>query len=87
MAIDVTITLNDARQAELQKLTDEHNLLFPIGGPLTLTQKARNILREFIDLSASQRVDTEKLGFRAVYNAASAEDKATMDALKTKYNL
>lgn len=86
MALDVSITLNDAQQAELEKLTTDHNRGFP-GANLTPRQKARNILQEHLDVSAQQRVDTEKLGFRQVYNVATPEDKAVMDAMRAKYNL
>jgi hypothetical protein len=87
MALDVTINLNDVREVELLKLTDEHNKLLVTIPPTTLTpaQKARNILREFLDMSAQQRTDREKLGFRAVYEAATPADKAVMDELRAKY--
>lgn len=86
MALSVTINLNDALQAELEKLATEHNVAFP-GAPNTPAQQARDILRGHLELSAQQRGDRERLGFRAVYEVATPADKAVMDAIRAKYNV
>ena len=44
-------------------------------------------MREFLDLSAQRRADRERMGFRAVYEAATAADKAVLDAMRAKYRV
>jgi hypothetical protein len=86
MALDITINLNDELEAELVKLTRESNEANPGGNPLTPSQFFRRDAKDRLQLSAQQRADAERIRFRAIYNAASVEDKAIMDALAVKYS-
>lgn len=86
MATDITINLNDEREAELKQLTEEANrLILDPTQQLTPAQFVRQEVRARLDASAAQRADRERVRLRAVYNAASVEDKAVIDSLIAKY--
>jgi hypothetical protein len=84
VAIDITINLNDELEAELVKQTSEANAA-PGAPQLTPSQFLRRDVRDRLQLDAQRRADAERVRFRAIYNVATAEDKATMDALAVKY--
>jgi hypothetical protein len=84
MAIDITTTLDDELEAELVKETNENNSM-PGTPQLTPAQFFRREARERLRFHADQRADAERTRFRAIYNAATAEDKAAMDAIAAKY--
>jgi uncharacterized protein YecA (UPF0149 family) len=86
MALDVTINLTDAQDAELVKLTNESNaFIIDPTKKLTPSQWLRRDVRERLDLSAQQRADGERYRFRARFNQATPEEQATIDAILSKY--
>lgn len=83
MALDVTVNLTDDREKELVKLTNEWNRGFP--EQRTPAQMLRAQVRDWLDLSAQQRVDAEKLGLRAAFKLATLEEQAQIDAILAQY--
>lgn len=84
MALDITVNITDAREEELTKLTDEHNIAFP-ADILSVAQFLRQFVRSWLDLSAQQRADSERLGLRAAYKLATQEEQAQIDAILAPY--
>lgn len=82
--IDITVNLTDEREAELVALTDSHNI-FPPGDTLTPAQFLRRFVRGWLDGSAAQRADAERLRLRAAYNAAPTEVRVQVDTLLDPY--
>lgn len=87
MATDITINLDDTREAELLKLTEEANVILRRLGQseVSPSQFLRRDVRERLDLSAQQRLDAEKLGLRAAYKLATPAEQAQIDAILSKY--
>ena len=83
MAQDITLTLDDPREVELLALTTDYNRLFP-NEQLSPSQFMRQHIRSWLDTSAAQRTDADKLGLRARYKLASVEDQRTIDAILAK---
>lgn len=84
MALDITINITDTREEELIKLTDEHNTAFP-NDILSVAQFLRQFVRSWLDISAQQRADSERLGLRAAYKLATTEEQAQVNAILDKY--
>jgi len=86
MATNITINLDDAREAELVKLTAEANaVVVDPSERVTSAQFLRREVRARLDLSAAQRDDSERLRLRQLYNSATPEEQASIDAILLKY--
>lgn len=86
MAIDITISLSDDREAELNKITNESNIAIGIPSEaVTPTQWLRRYVRDFLDMSASQRTERDRLALRAAYKAAPANVQTQVDTLLAPY--
>lgn len=75
MAETFTVNLSDELGNELVKVRDDHNRSFPTN-QLTTAQKGRDIIRDFLTISAQNRIDeVERIRLRQAFNAATTEDQ------------
>lgn len=81
MAVDITISLTDDREAVLTKWTAEQ-LTVP---PLSPAQFLRKVVRDIIDQQASRFNDLDQLKLRSAYKLATPAEQATIDSILAKY--
>lgn len=84
MAIDITITLGDALEAELRQQVADHNKGFP-SAPLTPTEWLRQLVRSRLVLATQQREDTERLHIRDRFKRATPQEQAGILTVLDKY--
>jgi len=82
---DIVIQVTDEREVELNKLTNELNLTLPSNQQITATQYLRRIVRDWLDLAITSRTEAERLRLRNRYNQATAQEKAAIDAILSRY--
>jgi hypothetical protein len=86
MAADITVNLNDADEAILDRLTAEWNAN-PANADdqLTKAQFFRQHARDWIRSHRSRFTDLDNARLAFVYSQATAEEQATIDAIRDKY--
>jgi len=88
MAIDITINLNDEREAALVRMTNEANAERAWDAsytPLTPAQFLRRKVRDDLDHAASQYADRDRLSLREAYKQATPQEQAQIDAILNRY--
>jgi hypothetical protein len=91
MARDITVNINDADDAILVRLTDEFNAaqtaINPAHEPESPAQFFRGHARGWIRSHRTRFTDQDNTRLKAVYDAATVEEKATIDAIRARVGL
>lgn len=84
MALDVTVTLTDEREATLVRLTNESNV--SQGRSDTPSQFLRDyVRRDWLDFQKQVYDDAQRLRLRNAFNKATVAEQATITAILDKY--
>jgi hypothetical protein len=86
MAVDITISLTDAREATLGRLTAAFNSVpANVNQPVTPAQFMRQFVKDWLDLDQRQFDDNQRLKLRAAYLLATPSEQAAIDLILNKY--
>jgi hypothetical protein len=89
MATDITITLNDAKEAVLLRMTNDYNrerrATSPSWVDLTPVQFFRQWLLELVESRAADYLQKDRMGLKAAYEKATIQEQTTINGILDKY--